>query len=109
MASILQYKLIKLAPWHSYCILFITYPFLMPSFTPVSLDFEIKEGDEVRVEYPKNKNRSPHRRNGLYSLIKIDAFRDVYWVQDSKKITIVKRSYIKGIVPRAVTYARKAA
>lgn len=81
----------------------------MITFTPISLDFKVEEGDTVRIEYPKQKHPSPHRRNGIYQLIKIDAFRDVYWIQDDQKITIVKRAYIKGIVPRSVPHARQAA
>tara|TARA_X000000368_G_C22920824_1_gene662967 strand:+ start:388 stop:648 length:261 start_codon:yes stop_codon:yes gene_type:complete len=63
---------------------------------------EVKEGDTVRVVYPKmGRSRSPHRTDGIYKVLQIDAFRDIYWVKylrDSKKITVVKRSYIQAVV-----------
>ena len=61
----------------------------------------VNVGDKVRVVYPKQKHRSPHRVDGNYRVEKIDASYDVFWVkylQDSKKITIVKRSYIKDVI-----------
>ena len=61
----------------------------------------VNVGDKVRVIYPKQKNRSPHRTDGIYRVEKIAASYDVFWVkylQDSKKITIVKRSYIKDVI-----------
>ena len=61
----------------------------------------VNVGDKVRVIYPKQKNRSPHRVDGIYRVEKIDASYDVFWVrylQDSKKITIVKRSYIQDVI-----------
>lgn len=63
---------------------------------------EVKEGDTVNVVYPKlHRNRSPHRTDGIYKVLKIDPFRDIYWVKylkDSKKITIVKRNCIQAVV-----------
>ena len=61
----------------------------------------VNVGDKVRVVYPKQKHRSPHRVDGIYRVEKIDASYDVFWVthlQDSKKITIVKRNYIKDVI-----------
>jgi|TARA_E500000081_G_C6103694_1_gene338875 hypothetical protein len=61
----------------------------------------VNVGDKVRVIYPKQKYRSPHRTDGIYRVEKIDASYDVFWVrylQDSKKITIVKRSYIQDVI-----------
>lgn len=61
----------------------------------------VNVGDKVRVVYPKQKYRSPHRTDGIYRVVQIDASYDVFWVkylQDSKKITIVKRSYIKDVI-----------
>ena len=61
----------------------------------------VNVGDKVRVIYPKQKYRSPHRTDGIYRVEKIDASYDVFWVrylQDSKKVTIVKRSYIKDVI-----------
>ena len=61
----------------------------------------VNVGDKVRVIYPKQKYRSPHRTDGIYRVVKIDASYDVFWVkylQDNKKITIVKRSYIKDVI-----------
>lgn len=63
---------------------------------------EVKEGDNVRVVYPKiQKGRSPHRTDGIYKVLKIDAPRDIFWVKylrDCKKITIVKRNYIQAVI-----------
>ena len=62
---------------------------------------EINVGDNVRVVYPKQKYKSPHRVDGIYMVEKIDDSYDVFWVrylQDSKKVTIVKRSYIKDVI-----------
>ncbi len=62
---------------------------------------EINVGDNVRVVYPKEKYRSPHRTDGIYQVLKIDASYDVFWVkylEDTKKLTIVKRSYIQDVV-----------
>jgi hypothetical protein len=62
---------------------------------------EINVGDNVRVVYPKHKHRSPHRTDGIYQVLKIDASYDVFWVkylEDTKKLTIVKRSYIQDVV-----------
>lgn len=61
----------------------------------------VNVGDKVRVIYPKQNYRSPHRTDGIYRVEKIDASYDVFWVrylQDSKKITIVKRSYIQDVI-----------
>jgi len=61
----------------------------------------VNVGDKVRDIYPKQKYRSPHRTDGIYRVEKIDASYDVFWVrylQDSKKITIVKRSYIQDVI-----------
>ena len=61
----------------------------------------VNVGDKVRVIYPKQKYRSHHRTDGIYRVVKKDASYDVFWVkylQDSKKITIVKRSYIKDVI-----------
>jgi hypothetical protein len=63
---------------------------------------EVKEGDNVRVVYPKiQKGRSPHRTDGIYKVLKIDAPRDIFWVKylrDCKKITVVKRNYIQAVI-----------
>ena len=63
---------------------------------------EIKVGDNVRVVYPKQKYRSPHRTDGIYEVEKIDPSQDIYWVkyleEGSNKVTIVKRSYIQNVV-----------
>ena len=62
---------------------------------------EINVGDNVRVVYPKHKYSSPHRTDGIYQVLKIDASYDVFWVkylEDTKKLTIVKRSYIQDVV-----------
>ena len=63
---------------------------------------EVKEGDTVRVVYPKmQRSRCPHRTDGIYKVLMIDAFRDIYWVKylrDSKKITIVKRNCIQAVI-----------
>ena len=61
----------------------------------------VNVGDKVRVIYPKQKYKSPHRVDGIYMVEKIDDSYDVFWVrylQDSKKITIVKRSYIQDVI-----------
>ena len=61
---------------------------------------EINVGDNVRVVYPKQKY-SPHRTDGIYQVIQIDSSYNVFWVkylQDTKKLTIVKRSYIQDVV-----------
>tara|TARA_R100000781_G_scaffold15287_1_gene12636 strand:+ start:795 stop:1034 length:240 start_codon:yes stop_codon:yes gene_type:complete len=62
----------------------------------------VKVGDNVRVVYPKQKYRSPHRTDGLYEVEKIDPSQDIYWVkyleEGSNKVTIVKRSYIQNVV-----------
>jgi len=62
----------------------------------------VKVGDNVRVVYPKQKHRSPHRTDGLYKVEKIDPSQDIYWVkyleEGSNKVTIVKRSYIQNVV-----------
>lgn len=63
---------------------------------------DVKEGDNVRVVYPKiQKGRSPHRTDGIYKVLKIDAPRDIFWVKylrDCKKITVVKRNYIQAVI-----------
>ncbi len=62
---------------------------------------EINVGDNVRVVYPKEKYRSPHRTDGIYQVLKIDPSYDIFWVrhlEDTKKLTIVKRSYIQDVV-----------
>ena len=62
----------------------------------------VKVGDNVRVVYPKQKYRSPHRTDGIYEVEKIDPSQDIYWVkyleEGSNKVTIVKRSYIQNVV-----------
>ncbi len=61
----------------------------------------VNVGDKVRVVYPKKKYRSPHRTDGIYMVEKIDAAQDIYWVrylQDTNKVTVVKRSYIKNVI-----------
>ena len=61
---------------------------------------EINVGDNVRVVYPK-QTYSPHRTDGIYQVLKIDPSSDVFTVQyleDTKKLTIVKRSYIQDVV-----------
>ena len=62
----------------------------------------VKVGDNVRVVYPKQKYKSPHRTDGLYEVEKIDPSQDIYWVkyleEGSNKVTIVKRSYIQNVV-----------
>ena len=62
---------------------------------------EINVGDNVRVVYHKHKYRSPHRTDGIYQVLKIDPSYDIFTVQyleDTKKITIVKGSYIQDVV-----------
>ena len=61
-----------------------------------------KVGDNVRVVYPKQKHRSPHRTDGIYEVEKIDPSQDICWVkyleEGSNKVTIVRNSYIQNVI-----------
>ena len=62
----------------------------------------VKVGDNVMVAYPKHKNRSPRRRDGIYKVEKIDPSQEIYEVkyleEGCHKVTIVKKSYIQNVV-----------
>ena len=61
-----------------------------------------KVGDNVRVVYPKQKYRSPHRTDGIYKVKKIDPSQDICWVkyleEGSNKVTIIRSGYIQHVI-----------